>query len=302
MNTYLSCRIRKTLHTAAGHRPLELSFELERGKLLAIHGPSGAGKTTLLRILAGLTDIDEGHIAGNGVIWRDTTLRVNIPARKRPVGMVFQDFALFPHLNVRENLEFALPSGEDPRVIPELIGLMELQSLQQARPAQLSGGQQQRVALGRAIVRKPELLLLDEPLSALDDEMRSRLQDYLLRAHRQFHLTTILVSHSLPEIFRLADEVIRLDKGRSIGRGTPAEIFLQQGSTDPFMLAGEVIDILDEGPSFTISVLCANTLLPVKTTPGQAARLRKGQKVMISSESFEPRILFMNEMSNKFDI
>jgi molybdate transport system ATP-binding protein len=245
--------------------------------------------------LAGLTDIDAGHIEGNGVIWRDTAQRLNIPARKRPIGMVFQDFALFPHLNVRENLEFALPAGEDPRVVPELIELMELQSLQKARPAQLSGGQQQRVALGRAMVRRPELLLLDEPLSALDDEMRSRLQDYLLRAHRQFRLTTILVSHSLPEIFRLADEVISLDKGSIIRRGTPADTFLQPGSTGSFMLAGEVIDILPEGASFSISVLCANTLIPVRTTPHQAALLRKGQKVMISSESFEPRILLTEQ-------
>jgi molybdate transport system ATP-binding protein len=290
MSTYLICRIRKTLHTAHGRLPLELSFELEKGKLLAIHGPSGAGKTTLLRILAGLTDIDEGHIAANGVTWRDTALRVNIPARKRPIGMVFQDFALFPHLNVRQNLEFALPAGEDPRVVPELIELMELEPLMLARPAQLSGGQQQRVALGRAIVRRPDLLLLDEPLSALDDEMRSRLQDYLLRAHRQFRLTTILVSHSLPEIFRLADEVISLDKGRMIRRGTPADTFLQPGSPGAFMLAGEVIAIIPEGPLFSISVLCANTLLPVKTTPQQAALLHKGQKVMVGSESFEPRI------------
>src|SRR5882724_2547345 len=170
--SFLRFRAFKMLQTADGKLPLDLSFELNKGSILTIYGNSGAGKTTVLRILAGLTEIGSGHIEVDGEAWRNTDRKINLPARKRSVGLVFQDFALFPHLTIKENLEFALQKREDRRLVEELIELMELQQLQRSRPANLSGGQQQRVALARAIVRKPRLLLLDEPLSSLDDEMR----------------------------------------------------------------------------------------------------------------------------------
>jgi molybdate transport system ATP-binding protein len=283
----------KLLHTAQGAQTLDISFELGQGQFLSIYGPSGAGKTTILRIIAGLTDPDSGHIKAGEEVWLDTTNKINLPARKRSIGFVFQDFSLFPHLTVKQNLEYALSKGEDPKIVTELIEWMELTSLRDKRPALLSGGQQQRVALARAIARKPRLLLLDEPLSALDDEMRGKLQDYIIRAHRHYKLTTILVSHHLPEIFRLSDEVISLDKGQIIKQGKPADIFLEEKISSKFKVTGEIVSIVKSDIVFVVSVLCANTIVKVIATAPEAAGLQPGDKVMVASKAFNPIILKM---------
>jgi molybdate transport system ATP-binding protein len=213
------------LHTARGVQRLDIDFQWQRGLLLAIYGPSGAGKTTLLRILAGLTTADSGFIEVEGETWLDTSRGINLPTRRRSIGFVFQDFALFPNLTVRQQLEFALPDPKNKAIVAELLSLMELEELHHLRPANLSGGQQQRVALARAIARRPGLLLLDEPLAALDDEMRNKLQDYILMAHRHYQLTTLLVSHHLPEVIRLANEAIILENGKITAQGDPAMLF-----------------------------------------------------------------------------
>ena len=283
----------KMLHTAQGRLPLEVDFELPQGRLLTIYGASGAGKTTILRILAGLTNIDTGYIQSDGEVWVDTTQKINLPARRRPVGFVFQDFALFPHLTVKENLEYAMSKGEDTKIVPELIEWMELTALRDRRPAELSGGQQQRVALARAIARKPRLLLLDEPLSALDDDMRRKLQDIIIKAHRDYKLTTILVSHHLPEIFRLSDEVICLDKGRIQRQGQPSDIFLEEKISSKFRITGEIIEIVKSDIVFIVSVLCTNTVVKVIATSEEVAGLHTGQKVMVASKAFNPIILKM---------
>jgi molybdate transport system ATP-binding protein len=283
-------RASKMLHTAHGDQTLDISFELEKGRLLTLYGSSGAGKTTILRILAGLTDIDSGYIEVNGEVWYDKENKINIPARKRSIGLVFQDFALFPHLSVKEQLVFALPKGSDKTIVTELMELMELTSLQNRLPAVLSGGQQQRVALARAIARRPGLLLLDEPLSALDDEMRFRLQDYILKAHSHYHLTTILVSHYLPEIFRLSDEVICIEKGRIRKKGAPADIFFEEKLSGTFKLTGEVITIVKADIVYIVTVLCTNTIVKVMATADEVSGLRPGQKVMVASGAFNPAI------------
>jgi molybdate transport system ATP-binding protein len=218
-------RITKTLHGIRGPGQLDLSCHWEQGRLVAIYGPSGAGKTTLLRILAGLTPADTGYIAIDGEVWLDTDRHFTLPTRRRSIGFVFQDYALFPHLTVEEQLIYALPNPKERSLVGELLALMELQELRHLRPAVLSAGQQQRVALARAIARRPRLLLLDEPLSALDDEMRNKLQEYILTAHRHYHLTTLLVSHHLPEVLRLADEAILLEHGKIAAQGDPATLF-----------------------------------------------------------------------------
>jgi molybdate transport system ATP-binding protein len=213
------------LHTARGPQQLDIDFQWQQGCLLAVYGPSGAGKTTLLRILAGLTPTDAGFIEVEGETWLDTSRRIYLPTRRRSIGFVFQDFALFPNLTVRQQIEFALPDPRNRTTVAELLDLMELRELQDLRPALLSGGQQQRVALARAIARRPRLLLLDEPLSALDDDMRNKLQDYILTVHRHYKLTTLLVSHHLPEVLRLADEAILLEHGKITAQGAPANLF-----------------------------------------------------------------------------
>ena len=279
------------LHTAGGPQRLDIAFHWQQGRLLAIYGPSGAGKTTLLRILAGLTKTESGYIEVDGEIWLDSTRHIDLPTRRRSIGFVFQDFALFPNLTVRQQLEFALPDRRDKAVVPELLALMELEELQHRRPALLSGGQQQRVALARAIARRPRLLLLDEPLSALDDEMRYKLQEYLLMAHRHYQLTTLFVSHHLPEIFRLADEAILLEKGRIGGQGTPATLFNEEKNNRSFTTIGEIVSIIPAGEGFTVNVNCAGAIIRITATAAEAAGWQPGQSVTVFSAIFAPKIL-----------
>jgi molybdate transport system ATP-binding protein len=290
-NHNLQFRATKMLHTAQGRQLLDISFQLEKGRLLTLYGPSGAGKTTILRILAGLTDTSSALIEVDGMTWDDSARNIRLPTPGRSIGFVFQDFALFPHLTVRQQLEFALPKGEDKALITELLALMELEELQDRRPPFLSGGQQQRVALARAIARRPKLLLLDEPLSALDDEMRFRLQDYILKAHRHYELTTILVSHYLPEIFRLSDEVICLGDGQVLRQGAPPEVFLEEKISSKFRVTGEIFEIVPADIIFIVGVRCAGATIKVIATAEEAARLHIGQKVTVASKAFNPVIL-----------
>jgi len=213
------------LHLRDGRRSfqLEVDFQLHPGELLALTGPSGSGKTTVLRILAGLENRAKGQLVFQGKVWQDSSKRIFLPPQQRSIGVVFQDYALFPNMNVAQNLRFALPKAADETLIEELLEVMDLIDLRSALPLELSGGQQQRVALARALVRRPKLLLLDEPLSALDTRMREHLQTYILELHRRYALTTLLISHHPEEIQRLADRVLMMDKGKIIGESLPAQ-------------------------------------------------------------------------------
>ncbi|HTB52159.1 MAG TPA: ATP-binding cassette domain-containing protein [Ferruginibacter sp.] len=280
----------KILQTAEGAMPLAISFELERGKLLSIYGNSGAGKTTILRILAGLTTAENVSIEVDNEVWDDSKKNIHLAIKKRSIGFLFQDYALFPNLTVKENLEYALPKGDGKKIINELLELMELQQLQNTKPQNLSGGQQQRIALARAIVRKPKILLLDEPLSAVDDDMRFKLQEYILKAHQQYQLTTILISHHLPEIFRLADKVIVIDKGKIIKEGSPTDVFSEQKISSKFKVTGEIIDIKKSDIVYIVSVLSANNIIKVIATEDEVRNFKVGQKVLIASKAFNPLI------------
>lgn len=229
--------IQKKLYFPDGEKLLEASIRIEQGEFLAVYGPSGAGKTTLLKILAGLLHPDKGLLRVNGETWCDTGKRFFLPPGKRNVGMAFQEYSLFPNMTVAENLAFALKKGRDRSLVGKLIEIMKLGELQHRKPAYLSGGQKQRAALARALVQRPRILLLDEPLSALDQEMRNDLQDHLLTLHRQLELTTILVSHTPAEILRTAGRVILLSDGKITRKDIPAEIFkpFPDGS-DPSLL------------------------------------------------------------------
>jgi molybdate transport system ATP-binding protein len=219
----LSFNGRLPLKNQQGEFVLELDFSLQQGEFLALNGPSGSGKTTLLRIIAGLENRAQGSLLVDGACWQDSAKGLFLAPQKRAVGLVFQQYALFPNMTVRQNLRYAMRSEQDLPLLEELLELLELGALAKAWPRQLSGGQQQRVALARAIVRKPKILLLDEPLSALDVDLRERLQTYLLDLHQRFGLSTILVSHDRQEIRRLADRVIMIEKGKKTGEGLPGQ-------------------------------------------------------------------------------
>jgi molybdate transport system ATP-binding protein len=173
----IRANINKRLHGPNGGFQLDVNLDVLEGEFVALFGPSGVGKTTLLRCLAGLEHAENANINVKGEIWLDTASRINLATQLRRVGYMFQDYALFPNMTVRGNLEFALRKGSNKRRVQELIDMMNLGEMQSHKPETLSGGQKQRVALARALASEPNILLLDEPFSALDADMRSRLHD-----------------------------------------------------------------------------------------------------------------------------
>jgi len=211
----LSISIQHSMLTSEGKTNLEICTEINGNELLCLFGHSGAGKTTLLRILAGLTRPDKGRIVFNDRVWFDSEKKIDIPPQVRNVGYMFQDYALFPNMTVENNISFA----------HKLLALFDLETLKHQHPAKLSGGQKQRVALARALAAKPSLLLLDEPLSALDWDMRTLLQEEIRKAHEILNSITLLVSHDIPEVFQLASSVIVLKNGNVVKSGKPEEVF-----------------------------------------------------------------------------
>ena len=203
-------RLKKKLFTADGPLALDVDFECAQGSFVSLFGKSGSGKTTILRMIAGLTEPSEGFIQVEDEIWLDTSKKIHLPPHKRKLGFVFQDYSLFPHMTVRENLEFALGSPQDREMIEELLDIMHLKELEGRKPENLSGGQRQRVALARAVLRRPKIFLLDEPLAALDTSIRLKLQDEILKIYERFGATTLLVSHDLSEVFKLSRQVFVL--------------------------------------------------------------------------------------------
>jgi molybdate transport system ATP-binding protein len=231
--------IKKKLFSALGRMQLDVEFNIQEGELVTLYGPSGAGKTTVLRMLCGLSTPDEGRISVRRQLWLDSAKKINLKPQHRDIGIVFQDYALFPNLTVEENLRYALKKDQPDAIVNELLEMMELTNLYDKKPELLSGGQRQRVALARAIVRKPRILLLDEPMSALDTALRVKIQEYILRVHEQFKLTTILVSHDIMEVIRLSKRVFLMDHGKIISSGGPTEILPIEALKQ---MAGKLLD------------------------------------------------------------
>lgn len=282
--------IHKRLLSSTGDFNLKVYFRVNKGQFVSVFGSSGAGKTTVLRLIAGLTQQDSGSISVNGATWFDSTSRINLNPQKRKVGFVFQDYALFPNMTVKENLEFALNKGQSKEIINELIETIELTDLQDRKPETLSGGQKQRLALARALVQKPSILLLDEPLSALDSEMRIKLQNYILKVHKKYNLTTFLVSHDISEVFKLSDHVIKLKNGSILQQGTPEELFLDKKTTGKYKTLGIILSIQASGIIYIVSVLSNNNIIKVIATNKEVTNLSEGDEVTITSKAFNPII------------
>ncbi len=246
--------IQKRLHGAKGGLNLAIQLNLQKGDFACLYGASGVGKTSTLRMLAGLMPVDQGEIKVNHQIWFNSTKKINLRPQDRSLGYVFQDYALFPNMTVWENLRFALPKGASEQRISDLIEMVELGDLQGQKPATLSGGQQQRVALARALVQQPPILLLDEPFSALDHGIRQKLQDYLKQIHQQFELTTILVSHNVHEITKLANKVIVIVDGKVTQTASSQQVFTELGVQQSLQLKGEIIKIEEKGNELVLSI------------------------------------------------
>lgn len=282
--------VRKSLLLAAGKTELAVAVELEAGSFCSLYGASGAGKTTLLKMLAGLVQPDEGFIEVNGQVWLDTNRKINLAPQKRKIGFVFQDYALFPHMTVRQNLQYAVKEKAKGAVVAELLDLVSLQALADRKPATLSGGQQQRVALARALAGKPQILLLDEPLSALDLEMRQALQGEVYRLHQAFNTTTLMVSHQLSEIYRLSDRILWLEQGRISRQGAPAEVFGERQLSSKIQLKGELLRIQPNEVVFILDILVGNNIIKVVATAAEVAGLQVGDQVTVFTKAFNPVI------------
>ncbi|MDQ8727309.1 molybdenum ABC transporter ATP-binding protein [Bradyrhizobium sp. LHD-71] len=206
---------------ALGATTVEAAFD-SAGGVTALFGPSGAGKTSLINMIAGLLKPDRGRIELDGEALDDTAQRIHIPAHRRRIGYVFQDARLFPHLSVEQNLDYGRRMNGLPFDAAEhvrIAQLLDLEALRQRRPGRLSGGEKQRVALGRALLSRPRLLLLDEPLGSLDDERKAEILPYLMRLRDQAGVPMVYVSHDADEVRRLATQVIRLQNGTIAAQG-----------------------------------------------------------------------------------
>ncbi|MCM3703316.1 ABC transporter ATP-binding protein [Paenibacillus macerans] len=202
----------------------QVNLDIREGELVTLLGPSGCGKSTLLRCIAGLTELNDGQI------WLDDKDIVNLPPRSREIGMVFQSYALFPNMTVSENIGYGMKmrgtSKEARRQrAEELLELIDMADKRDAYPQHLSGGQQQRVALARSLAAQPKVLLLDEPLSALDAKIRKNLRTEIREIQKKFNMTTIFVTHDQEEALTLSDRVCLMNKGSIVQQGTPEELY-----------------------------------------------------------------------------
>jgi len=281
----ININISKKLHGSSGQMDLKLNLDIKEGDFVALSGKSGSGKTTLLRILAGLEEA-EGSIKVANELWLDG--KRSLAPQKRKIGYVFQDYALFPNMSVEENLLFV---NKDRALADHLLEMTELSELKNRLPNTLSGGQQQRVSLCRAMMNRPKLLLMDEPLSALDPSMRTKLQNEILTLHKEFGTTTIMVSHDPSEIYRLASRVLVLDLGKIINDGKPKEVLLKTQGSQKFSFEGELLDITKVDVIYVAIVSIGQQLVEVVVSSDEAKNLKIGQSVSVSTKAFAPMIV-----------
>ncbi|MBT8290326.1 MAG: ABC transporter ATP-binding protein [Muriicola sp.] len=283
-------RIHKKLGAGTAEFTLNTDLTIAEGSLLTLYGPSGSGKTSLLRGIAGLLPPDKGYIAFQDRTWFNSEKKINLPPQKRNIGYVFQDYALFPNMTVIENLKFAKSKSAPNNIIADLLDVMDLAALENRKPETLSGGQKQRVALARALVQQPDVLLLDEPLAALDTDMRLSLQDHILDAHNKLGLTTIMVSHDLGEIMKLSDTTAIMKEGRITQLGPPGELFMEKHISGKFQFTGTVLHLIQQDVIYIISVLIGNNIVKVVAHPSEIEGILPGDKVVVASKAFNPVI------------
>jgi len=274
--------INKKLHGSDGDMELRVNVAIQEGDFVALAGKSGSGKTTLLRILAGLKEA-KGEIKIADEVWLDKNK--TLPTQKRGIGFVFQDYALFNNMSVEENLLFV---NKDKELVKRLLDITELSEMKKRHPSRLSGGQKQRVSLCRAMMNRPKLLLMDEPLSALDPLMRTKLQNEILTLHKEFETTTIMVSHDPSEIYRLANRVILLENGRVINDGTPKEVLLKTSGSQKFSFEGELLDIQKVDVIYVAIIAIGQQLVEVVISSAEVKALKIGDVVNVSTKAFSP--------------
>lgn len=268
----------------------DLRLPADRFHVTVLFGPSGCGKTTVLRALAGLERPDRGRIEFRGEAWFDAGRRTCLSPQQRDVGFLFQDFALFPHLTVEQNVAYGLhhlPAPERRGLVAEILDRFQIRALERRHPHQISGGQQQRVALARALVRRPRLLLLDEPLSALDAALREELRTQLRRWLSDFDVPVIVVTHDRTEAMALADQIVVMDAGQMRQHGSVPEVFSRPCDLTvarivgtETVVAGEVVSVADG----LAKVDVAGVLLTAVAPPSEVRRVHvciKAEEVLL---------------------
>jgi molybdate transport system ATP-binding protein len=294
----LSLQLRKRFQTSDHSFELNVDLEIPSG-ITILFGPSGAGKTSILDCIAGLTAPDSGRIVLRDYVLFDCVNRINVPPQKRRVGYVFQDLALFPHLTVEKNVHYglaSLPALERRKRSRQILESFHVADLRHRKPSQISGGERQRVALARALVTEPAVLLLDEPLAALDAAIKSKLVDDL-RAWNESHQIPILyVTHSRGEVFGLGERVVVLQNGRIIAQGTPHEVMTAPRQETIAVLAGfenifdaHVTAVHEDRGTMTCLIAGSNVQLEtplVRADTGSALRvgIRAGDILLASIE------------------
>ncbi|EAH8226099.1 sulfate/molybdate ABC transporter ATP-binding protein [Campylobacter coli] len=284
--------IKLPINTAKGKKQLELNTCLKANEITAIFGESGAGKTTLLKIIAGLIKPEFGRIEVGDELWFDTQKNVNLAIQKRKIGFVFQDYALFPNMSVKENISYAATSKQKAE---ELLSLMNLENLAKIYPKNLSGGQAQRVALARALAREPQILLLDEPLSALDFKMRSFLQDELVKILQHFKITTLLVSHDLAEIYKLSHRILELSDGKIIKDARTNEFFTSSNLSAKLRLSATLLEMKKSDILVIFTLLLNQDIVKITLSEEEFLKSYKdvkiGDTLLLSIKAFNPVIV-----------
>ncbi|HEC2889312.1 sulfate/molybdate ABC transporter ATP-binding protein [Campylobacter jejuni] len=284
--------IKLPINTAKGKKQLELNTCLKANEITAIFGESGAGKTTLLKIIAGLIKPEFGRIEVGDELWLDTQKNINLAIQKRKIGFVFQDYALFPNMSVKENISYAATSKQK---VEELLSLMNLENLAKIYPKNLSGGQAQRVALARALAREPQILLLDEPLSALDFKMRSFLQDELVKILQHFKITTLLVSHDLAEIYKLSHRILELSDGKIIKDFPKNEFFTHSNISAKLRLSATLLEIKKSDILVVLTLLLNQDIIKITLSEEEFLKayqdIKIGDTLVLSVKAFNPLIL-----------
>ena len=278
----IKININKEIYAPNMNMSLNIKLNIKQDSFLAISGESGSGKTTFLRILAGLEKAKGEIIVGDEIWLKD---KFSLPAQKRDIGFVFQDYALFPNMTVMQNILFI---KNDKTLANYLLKITKLYEYKERYPHTLSGGQQQRVALVRAFINKPKLILMDEPLSALDPAMRNKLQQEIISLKKEFQTTIFMVSHDPSEIYKLANQVMVLDKAEVVSFGKPKDILLKTSGSQKFSFEGELLDIVKVDVIYIAIVAIGQQIVEVVLSENETKNLKTGSKVRVSTKAFTP--------------